>query len=237
MIELDAVVAGYGSVSVLRDVDLKANTGLLTCIVGLNGAGKTTTLRVISGAIRPTAGSVFINGRRTARASIGRRVRDGIAVVPEGRELFPSLTVRENLVLGAYTRHRRQTTEQLEVVFGLFPFLSGRLRQVAGSLSGGEAQMLAIGRALMAAPRALLLDEPSLGLAPEVTRRIFGELRKLADAGMTVLMAEQNVSAALEVADQVVVLDRGAVIASNGVDQFRDDPGFVRRYLWAGTPA
>lgn len=229
MLEVRDLVAGYGEVEVLHGVSLRVGAGEVVALVGSNGAGKTTTLRAISGLIRPAAGQIFFDGRRIDGLDPHRIVRLGIVQVPEGRKLFPSLTVLENLELGAYVPEaRRYRAESLKMVFQLFPVLAERSRQAAGTLSGGQQQMLAIGRALRARPRVLMLDEPSLGLAPNVVTEIFRKILQIRESGTTVLLVEQNVRRALRVADRGYVLENGRlVLEGSGTDLLAND--HVRR--------
>ncbi len=233
MLRLEGVTAAYGPIVALRGVSLAVEPGTVVTLLGANGAGKTSTLRVISGLLRPQAGTVEYDGVRLDRLSPDRIVRLGIVQVPEGRQLFAQLTVRENLELGAYLRRDRAGIRQdLERVFSYFPILAQRQRQAAGSLSGGEQQMLAIGRGLMARPRLLLLDEPSLGLAPLVTREIFRIIRTINEReGLTVLLVEQNARLALDIARKGYVLETGRVVLSDLAENLRRNEEVRRSYL------
>jgi branched-chain amino acid transport system ATP-binding protein len=222
-----SLTAGYGRVSVLHDVGLEVADGEMVTVVGANGAGKSTLLKVIAGLVAPREGTVSFEGRDVTRLKAERRVDQGMALVPEGRRLFGPLTVAENLELGAYSR-RRSGPDALaavrETVFELFPRLSERSSQPAATLSGGEQQMLAIGRALMSSPRLLLLDEPSLGLAPLVVKEIFAALDKLRAGGVTVLLVEQDARLALKHADRGYVLRTGRVaLSGTAADLVADD--------------
>jgi branched-chain amino acid transport system ATP-binding protein len=213
LLAVDRIEAYYGRVRALHSVSLEVAEGSVVALLGANGAGKTTTLRVISGLLRPSRGSVEFDGGRIDGHSADRLVRAGIVQVPEGRQIFTTLTVRENLLLGGYARRDGGSAHQDEErVFGYFPRLGERLRQRAGTLSGGEQQMLAIGRALMARPRLLLLDEPSLGLAPLMVKEIFRVISEIRAAGTTVLLVEQNAHMALTIADHAYLLETGRVI-------------------------
>jgi branched-chain amino acid transport system ATP-binding protein len=213
LLTVNEIEAYYGRVCALHSVSLEVAEGSAVALLGANGAGKTTTLRVISGLLRPTQGSVEFDGRRVDGTSPDRLVRMGIVQVPEGRQIFAELTVRENLLLGGYARRDLGAAGQDPPrVFEYFPRLRERLQQRAGTLSGGEQQMLAIGRALMARPRLLLLDEPSLGLAPMLVKEIFRVISEIRAAGTTVLLVEQNAHMALAIADHAYVLETGRVI-------------------------
>jgi branched-chain amino acid transport system ATP-binding protein len=233
MLQVEGLVAGYGSVTVLRGVTMKVGERELVSIVGANGAGKSTLLRTISGLIRPSAGSIRFEGAAIAGASMHGIVARGLVQVPEGRQLFPTLTVEDNLFLGAFARAAWQGRGSLrheieERVYPLFPRLSERKAQIAGTLSGGEQQMLAIGRALMARPRMLILDEPSLGLAPLVVEDVFRVVRRLRDEGMPSLLVEQNARAAATFSDRVYVLRQGAVVAEgSGAEMVKDEAMFA----------
>ncbi len=228
MLVIRGVHAAYGKVSVLHGVDLEVGQGEFVVILGPNGAGKSTLLKTIAGVHTPTAGSVTFEGKRIGGLKAAVRIRFGLGAIPEGRQLFSDMTVRENLVLGAYARLGIQIPKSIEgelnEVFQLFPRLRDRQKQIAGSLSGGEAQMLAIARALMGRPRLLLCDEPSLGLAPLIIREMLTALSALRNRGITVLMADQNATALLRMADRGYVLDTGKIVASgSSKDLLRDD--------------
>ncbi|HEV2009493.1 MAG TPA: ABC transporter ATP-binding protein [Candidatus Limnocylindria bacterium] len=213
LLEVRALAAGYGGVPVLHDVSLTVAAEAITVVVGANGAGKTTLLRAISGIVRPSTGSVQVNGIAVERQRAHDIVRLGIAHVPEGRRIFARLTVAENLRLGGYIVGDRQTFERTKArVVELFPILRDRERQRAGTLSGGEQQMLAIGRALMSAPQLLLLDEPTLGIAPLLVAKLFDAITRLPELGTAVLLVEQNVREALEIAASAYVLQTGRVV-------------------------
>ena len=225
MLRLEGVRAAYGRVEALRGVTLEVRAGELVTLIGANGAGKTTTLKTISGILRPTAGHILFEGEAIHGLSPRGVLRRGIAHCPEGRRIFPYMSVLENLEMGAYAREDAGgVREDLERVLARFPALAERLRQVAGTLSGGEQQMLAIGRALMARPRVLLLDEPSLGLAPAIIETTFEIIREIRRRGVTVLMVEQNASLALRMADRGYVLESGQVaVAGTGADLIAND--------------
>jgi branched-chain amino acid transport system ATP-binding protein len=231
LLELAGLSAGYGHRRVLHEVDLSIDEGEIVAILGANGAGKTTTLRAISGVIQ-RAGKLLFGGRSLLSAGAADAARLGIAHVPEGRGTMGQLTVAENLQLGAYVRRDRDVRSDLERVFGYFPILRERRKQLAGTLSGGEQQMLAIGRALMARPRLLLLDEPSLGLAPLIASSIFEIVRTIhRDSGAAVLLVEQNAVAALDISHRAYVLEAGRVAVSGSSAELKQHDGVRRSYL------
>lgn len=232
MLEVEALVSGYGSVTVLRGVAMRVEAGEIVSIVGANGAGKSTLLRTISGLIRPREGRIRFDGVDIGSKAMHHIVAAGLVQVPEGRQLFPTLTVDENLFLGAFARAAWQSRHALrrdleEQVYPLFPILAERRDQLAGTLSGGQQQMLAIGRALMARPRMLILDEPSLGLAPLVVEELFGVVQRLRNGGMPSLLVEQNARAAAAFSDRVYVLRQGTIVAEGtGADMLRNETLF-----------
>jgi branched-chain amino acid transport system ATP-binding protein len=226
------LAAGYGDVQALWSVSLEARRGELVVMVGANGAGKTTTIRAISGMVRATAGTIEFRGEQIAGAPSRTIVERGIGHVPEGRALFPQMTVRENLELGAYVSGaRRRRRSNLERVFALFPRLRQRDRQVAGTLSGGEQQMCAIARGLMSEPALLMLDEPSLGLAPILVEEMFRIISDIRKTGVTVLLVEQHVAHALEIADRAFVLTDGRTVATGTGAELSRDPKVREAYL------
>jgi len=232
MLELERIRVSYGAAPALPDVSLAVGQGETVCVVGPNGAGKTTLINAIAGLHRIDAGAMRLDGREPSRLPAHRYCDQGIAIVPEGRRLFTSMTVRENLELGAYRRAARARRAQaLERVCALFPVLAQCLHRPAGALSGGQQQMVAIGRALMAAPRLLLLDEPSLGLAPLVVAALFETIRTIAASGVTMLLVEQNVAMALEVAGRAYVLEEGRIAAAGSPAELRRRPEIRRAYL------
>jgi branched-chain amino acid transport system ATP-binding protein len=234
MLELTDIRVHYGAIRSLQGVSMRVAEGELVALIGSNGAGKTTTLRTISGLLRPTTGSITFEGAEIHRAPTDRIVALGISHCPEGRRIFGSLSVRENLILGAVSRSDREAiAADLEMVFALFPLLQERLGQAGGTLSGGEQQMLAIGRALMSRPRLLLLDEPSLGLAPLMVERIFETIAELKRQGRTILLVEQNVHHALDIADRAYVMETGRITLEGPADVLRRDPQVERSYLGA----
>jgi branched-chain amino acid transport system ATP-binding protein len=235
VLEASGVRAAYGRVEAVHGVDLRVGSGELVSVIGANGAGKTTLLRALSGLLRPSAGRVVVGGVETTRWPAERLAAHGVAHVPENRLVFPGLSVDDNLRLGAWTRRRRGGAPPADEVLALFPRLAGRLGQAAGTLSGGEQQMLAIGRGLMAAPRLLLLDEPSLGLAPRLATEIFAALARLRDqGGLAIVLVEQNARAALRVADRAVVMDRGTVALAGTPAELLADERVHAAYLGRG---
>jgi branched-chain amino acid transport system ATP-binding protein len=238
VLELADVHVRYGNIRALQGVSLRVDQGELIALIGGNGAGKTTTLRTISGLLRPSEGAITFEGTDLTSASTDRIVGLGISHCPEGRRIFGSLTVAENLRLGAVSvADTAATAAELENVFTLFPLLKERLGQAGGTLSGGEQQMLAIGRALMSRPRLLLLDEPSLGLAPLMVERIFETISELKRQGRTILLVEQNVHQALDVADRAYVLETGRITLDGPAETLRHDPKVEQSYLGVGGVA
>jgi len=232
MLKLANVAARYGAVEALTGIDMEIRSGEIVCLIGANGAGKSTTLNVISGIIPPSRGRVSFDGALLSGRSASAIVRQGVVQVPEGRLVFPDMTVVENLELGAYTRSSSERDETLSTVFALFPRLSERRSQLAGLMSGGEQQMLAIGRAMMARPRLLLLDEPSMGLAPLVVLEIFDTLQRLRrQFGLTILLVEQNARAALALSDRAYVLTNGAITGSGSAKAMLSDPIIQEAFL------
>lgn len=232
LLELRGVDVAYGDLPALRGVSMTIEEGEILTVVGANGAGKTTMLRTISGLLRPRAGEIVLDGRRIDRLPSHDVVAGGVVQVPEGRKIFPSLSVRENLELGSYARRARPHRQQsLAEVFALFPILSERARQAAGTMSGGQQQMLAIARALMARPRLLMLDEPSLGLAPLVVQEIFRTIAAINRAGTTVLLVEQNTRQALGLARRGYVLENGRVVLEGSGRDLLGNEHVKRAYL------
>lgn len=235
MLRIKNLHAYYGRIKALDNVSLHVRSGEIVSLIGANGAGKTTMLNTISGLLPGARGEVYFEGLKINGLAPEKVVAAGISQVPEGRQIFGPLTVLENLQLGAYLRFRKKEKEaierDLEWNFQLFPLLKERVKQIAGTLSGGEQQMLAIGRALMARPRLLLLDEPSMGLAPLVVKDIMKTISALRDSGVTILMVEQNARASLRISDRGYVLDTGRVVLQGGSDELLNDTDVKRAYL------
>lgn len=238
MLEVGGIESRYGKVLALHDVDLAVEAGEVVALLGVNGAGKSTTLKTISGLIHPVRGHIRFDGQRIDRLSPEAIVRRGIAHVPEGRHVFPGLTVRENLVMGTSNRRasRQETERDIERVLEIFPDLGRLSAQMGWSLSGGQQQMLAIGRGLMARPRLLMLDEPSLGLAPVIVKQVFATIRSINAKGTTVLLVEQNVNLSLKVAHRAYLLETGRTIRSDTSEALRRDPDFKATLLGVGAP-
>jgi branched-chain amino acid transport system ATP-binding protein len=231
MLEVRDLVAGYGGVPILRGLSLDIRRGEITAVLGANGVGKTTLNRAISGLIRANAGSIVFDGARIDALSPAAIVAAGLIHVPEGRKIFPNLSVRENLELGSYRRARSHRAANLERAFDIFPRLRQRQRQVAGTLSGGEQQMLAIGRGLMAEPRLIIMDEPSLGLSPLLVDEMFALIARIAAEGLAVMLVEQNVVQSLDLAARAYVLENGAIAMSGTAATLKHDPQLMKTYL------
>jgi branched-chain amino acid transport system ATP-binding protein len=232
LLEFRGVDTHYGDLPVLKSVDYRIDPGEIVCLLGSNGAGKSTTMKTIMGVVLPSRGDILFEGKSIARVSVAERVRRGIAPVLEARRLFPRMTVYENLEMGAYIRPRGpQFEEDLERVFTLFPRVKERLRQLAGTLSGGEQQMVAIGRALMARPKLLCMDEPSMGLAPVFVEQVFDIIQTINRQGTTIFMVEQNANMALSIAHRAYVLQTGQVVLSGAADELRRNPMIREAYL------
>jgi branched-chain amino acid transport system ATP-binding protein len=231
MLAVENLISRYGRIEALHDVSLAVEKGEIVTIVGSNGAGKTTLLRAISGVQPVTQGTVTLDGTPIHRLPAHARVRLGIAQAPEGRQIFAPLSVEDNLRLGAWTRRGESVAPDIEAVYAMFPILRERKTLPGGSLSGGQQQMLAIGRALMAKPRLLLLDEPSMGLAPLLIEQIFRAIATLRDQGVTILLVEQNVTAALAVADRAYVIETGRIVLSGSGAVIAADPRVQEAYL------
>ncbi len=231
MLEVRGLHAGYGALRILRGLDMKIEAGEIVAVLGANGVGKTTLNNTLTGLLRPTEGSVRWMGEEIAGVASERIVASGLVQVPEGRKIFPNLTVRENLELGSYRRAKANRVRNLERVLSGFPRLRERLDQFAGTLSGGEQQMLATGRGLMAEPKLLILDEPSLGLSPLMVEEMFGMIQRISGEGVTVLLVEQNVVQSLDIAHRAYVLENGAFVLSGPARELASDPRLKQAYL------
>ena len=235
LLEIDRISTFYGKIQALKSISLHVDPGEIVALVGANGAGKTTLLNTISGLLRARSGRILFDGQDITRRRAAQIVRAGVIHVPERRQVFGTLTVYDNLLLGAYQRYRRDgrkaVLRDMDHVFELFPRLKERRKQLAGTLSGGEQQMLAIGRGLMARPKLLLLDEPSLGLAPLIVKHLFELIASLRDEGQTVLLVEQNARAALKLADRAYVLETGRIVLEGDARELLEDPRVQAAYL------
>ena len=232
MLELANIEVHYGKIRALKDVSLKVNEGEIVCLLGSNGAGKTTTLRCISGLLKPSRGQVIFQGKRISGMAPHRIVSMGITHTPEGRAIFPNFTVYENLLAGAYLRSdKKGIQDDIRRLFDEFPRLGERRSQAGGSLSGGEQQMLAIARTLMSRPKLVLLDEPSMGLAPVLVNEVFEMIKRLKNERMTILLVEQNARKALQVADRGYLLETGCVTLDDSAGRLLNDPRMVQGYL------
>ena len=237
MLQVEDLHAGYGASEVLTGTTLSVKQGTLVALIGANGAGKTTTMRAVSGGLKPSRGRVVLDGREVQGLDASRIARLGLAHAPEGRKVFGPLSVEDNLLLGAYGRlpkflgFKAGAQSDLDRVYDLFPKLKERARQAAGTLSGGEQQMLAIGRALMARPKVMLLDEPSMGLAPVIVQEVFRTIRRLKEEGITLLLVEQFAKSALEVADYAYVMERGRIAVEGTPDELSRNERVIAAYL------
>jgi branched-chain amino acid transport system ATP-binding protein len=233
MIKIDNLVVAYGGIEALKGISLEVPSGKIVTLVGANGAGKSTTLKSIVGLVKPKSGTItYEEGTDLTKLSTELMVKEGIALVPEGRRVFADLTVLENLKIGAYSRKDKAgIQEDLEKVYSLFPRLKERTWQLAGTLSGGEQQMLAIGRALMSRPKLIMMDEPSLGLAPIIVKELFGIIKKINEEGMTVLLIEQNANAALKIADVGYIMETGTITLSGSGKELLANDEIKKAYL------
>jgi len=232
MLEIKNIDVHYGVIHVLKGISFTVNDGEIVTLIGANGAGKTTTLRTISGLKKPTSGTILLDGEDITQVSPRERVKRGISHAPEGRRIFPDMTVLENLELGAYLRKdKEEIAKDLKKVYERFPILYDRKKQLAGTLSGGEQQMLAIGRALMSRPRILFLDEPSMGLAPFLVQEIFNIIKDINNAGTTILLVEQNASMALQIAHRAYVLETGSIVLSGTGAELMQSDDIKKAYL------
>ena len=231
MLKLNNIVAGYGSIKALKSISLEVPAGSIVTLIGANGAGKTTTMRTIMGLIHPSEGEIIFEGKDLTKLKTHEIVYSGISLVPEGRSILAKMTVLENLEMGAYKRKDKEVASDLEKVFDRFPILRERKSQLGGTLSGGQQQMLAIGRALMARPKLMLLDEPSMGLAPLVVADIFKVIKEINDNGTTVLLVEQNVRQAIKIADYAYVMETGKIVLEGTREEIGKNPRVMEAYL------
>ncbi len=231
LLEMKDVVAGYGNITALKGISLSVPEGSIVTLIGANGAGKSTTMKTIMGIVKAREGTVAFQGKELKSEKAYQVVREGISLVPEGRQILQNMTVQENLELGAYQRNDSQIVSDMEKIFERFPRLKERRRQYGGTLSGGEQQMLAIGRAVMARPKLLLLDEPSMGLAPLVVQQIFDVIKDIHKAGTTVLLVEQNAQKALQIADYAYVMETGKIVIEGPASDVAQNPQVRAAYL------
>ncbi len=231
LLSVEGLVAGYGGVPILRGIDISVGAGEVVAVLGANGVGKTTLNKALSGLVKASAGRILFNGADLTEASPGAIVEAGLIHVPEGRKILPNMTIRENLELGSYRRAKAHRKQNIERMFTIFPRLRERAHQLAGTLSGGEQQMLAIGRGLMAEPSLLILDEPSLGLSPLLVEEMFDLITQIAADGLACLLVEQNVVQSLEIAARAYVLENGAVTMSGSAKDLKSNPDLEKAYL------
>lgn len=231
LLRLEKVVVDYGSIHALKEIDIDVNTGEVITLIGANGAGKSTTMKAIMGLIPVKSGKIWFDGKEITNLDTKNMVQSGIILSPEGRQVFPRFSVMDNLMMGAYLRPKTEIAESLQTVYDLLPKLKVRSGQLAGSLSGGEQQMLAIGRAMMGKPRMLLLDEPSLGLAPLIINEIFAMVDRIREMGTTILLVEQNARIALKHSDCAYVLETGSIVLSDRADQLLESDEVRKAYF------
>ena len=231
ILKLDNIHVGYGNIKAVKGISMEINKGEVVTLIGSNGAGKTTTMKTIAGLIKPTSGRIEFMGQDITQKSTSEVVKQGISLSPEGRQVFPKMTVEENLEMGSYTRSKLEMDEMMEVVLTIFPRLKERLYQQAGTLSGGEQQMLAIGRAMMAKPALLLLDEPSMGLAPIMVQSIFSIIKEINKLGTTILLVEQNARMALMAASRGYLLETGRIVMSDRSEVLLNSEEILKSYL------
>lgn len=231
LLRLEKVVVDYGSIHALKEIDIDVNTGEVITLIGANGAGKSTTMKAIMGLIPVKSGKIWFDGKEITNLDTKNMVQAGIILSPEGRQVFPRFSVLDNLMMGAYLRPKTEIAESLQTVYDLLPKLKARSGQLAGSLSGGEQQMLAIGRAMMGKPRMLLLDEPSLGLAPLIINEIFAMVDRIREMGTTILLVEQNARIALKHSDRAYVLETGSIVLSDRADQLLESDEVRKAYF------
>lgn len=231
LLRLEKVVVDYGSIHALKEIDIDVNTGEVITLIGANGAGKSTTMKAIMGLIPVKSGKIWFDGKEITNLDTKNMVQSGIILSPEGRQVFPRFSVMDNLMMGAYLRPKTEIAESLQTVYDLLPKLKVRSGQLAGSLSGGEQQMLTIGRAMMGKPRMLLLDEPSLGLAPLIINEIFAMVDRIREMGTTILLVEQNARIALKHSDRAYVLETGSIVLSDRADQLLESDEVRKAYF------
>ena len=232
MLKLNKIHTFYGKIEALKGIDLHVKKGEIVCLIGANSAGKTTTLLTISGIVRPKEGEIIFNDENITNLAPDKIVKKGVVHVPEGRRIFPELTVEENLILGAYTKKDKvKIKEDIEKVFSLFPILKERYKQLAGTMSGGEQQMLAIGRGLMSEPKIMLLDEPSLGLAPKIVEKIFEIIKEINSEGTSILLVEQNANMALQISSRGYVIETGKITLEGSSDELLNNENVKKAYL------
>ena len=231
LLRLEKVVVDYGSIHALKEIDIDVNTGEVITLIGANGAGNSTTMKAIMGLIPVKSGKIWFDGKEITNLDTKNMVQSGIILSPEGRQVFPRFSVMDNLMMGAYLRPKTEIAESLQTVYDLLPKLKVRSGQLAGSLSGGEQQMLAIGRAMMGKPRMLLLDEPSLGLAPLIINEIFAMVDRIREMGTTILLVEQNARIALKHSDRAYVLETGSIVLSDRADQLLESDEVRKAYF------
>lgn len=231
LLRLENVISNYGSINALRDVSFEVKEGEIVTLIGANGAGKTTTMHSIAGLKNINGGKIYYDGKDISKWESQNRVKGGIVLSPEGRQVFPDFTVLDNLLMGGYLQKKEANEEMLKTVYDLFPRLKERESQAAGTLSGGEQQMLAVGRALMGQPRLLMLDEPSMGLAPLIVKEIFSLIQRIRDMGTTVLLVEQNARIALKISDRAYVLETGKVVLSGKAEELLSSEEVQKAYL------
>ncbi len=231
LLKVDDLNVYYGSIHAIKGISFEVNEGEIVTLIGANGAGKSTTLNTVAGLLKPKSGTVFFRKRNLTGVPANRIVKQGMALCPEGRRVFLQLSVKENLEMGAYTRPDSEVNDSLDMVYGLFPRLKERYKQVAGTLSGGEQQMLAMGRALMSKPTLMMLDEPSMGLAPILVDQIFDIIKNLHAAGTTILLVEQNARKALAIADRAYVLETGKIVGTGTGAELLNDDRVKKAYL------
>ena len=231
LLELNGISVSYGSIKALHDISFSVEDGEIVTLIGANGAGKTTTMKTIMGLLSPSSGNISFSGVDITSWSTKKRVQNGIVLSPEGRQIFPGFSVATNLEMGGFLRKEEENNETLRTVYELFPILEKRKTQLAGTLSGGEQQMLAVGRALMSKPRLLLLDEPSMGLAPLLVKQILDLIERIKTMGVTILLVEQNARAALRISDRVYVLQTGNVVLSGAASDLLNSDSVKQAYL------